>query len=79
MNSKTFQLAIKNGTLDIPQEVTEYLHQCQGKIDVSLTIQASPSSSSNNGERELQLLWKRWFDEVETLESSRESTDTHVN
>ncbi|NJM89933.1 MAG: hypothetical protein HC847_25095 [Hydrococcus sp. RU_2_2] len=74
MSSKTFRLGIKNGTLVIPQEVTQYLHQCQEAVEISLTIQSSepttvpPSSSSDNSEKDLQASWERWFEEVEQLE-----------
>jgi hypothetical protein len=73
MSSKTFRLGIKNGTLVIPQEVTQYLHQCQEAVEISLTIQSSepttvpPSSSSDNSEKDFQVSWERWLSEVEQL------------
>lgn len=76
MSSKTFKLDLENDTLVIPQEVLEYLHQCQGKIDVSLTISTSetptaiPNSSSDDGNKEFSKKWERWFDEVDKLEPS---------
>ena len=46
MTSKTFKLAIRQGTLVIPPQVREYLRQCQGEIEVSLTVQSSESATS---------------------------------
>ena len=74
MNSptKTFKLGLKNGTLVIPTEVREYLKQCQGEIEVSLTIESSksPTSPSENREQDFQTAWNRWLAEVDQLPSS---------
>jgi hypothetical protein len=49
MSSKTFRLDIKNGSLVIPQEVTQYLHQCQEAVEISLTIESSePTTVSSS-------------------------------
>lgn len=81
MSSKTFKLDLREGTLLIPQEVTEYLHQCQGNIEVLLTIESSatpnytPSSAAPQSKKELQAKLEQWFDEVEQLESTFSSTE----
>ncbi|MGK7874077.1 MAG: hypothetical protein AB4426_12415 [Xenococcaceae cyanobacterium] len=74
MICKTFRLDFKNDTLIIPQEIMEYLRQCQQEVEVSLTIQSpepatfNPSSSSEKSEKDFQAAWNRWFDEVDQLE-----------
>ena len=74
MNSptKTFKLGLKNGTLVIPTEVREYLNQCQGEIEVSLTIESSNSPTPHNDSREqdFQAAWERWLAEVDQLSPS---------
>ncbi len=72
MSTKTFKLELKNGALVIPQAAREYLNQCQGEIEVSLTIQSSGSQTplGENGEQDFQAAWTRWFAEVDQLELS---------
>ena len=53
----------------------EYLNQCQGEIEVSLTIQFTeaktviPSSLDENGERDYQRAWNRWLAEVDQMKT----------
>ncbi len=76
MTSKTFKLAIRQGTLVIPEPVKEYLRQCQGEIEVSLTVQSSecasspPSSAPSTTETDVQTAWNRWLAEVDQLSPS---------
>ena len=76
MTSKTFKLAIRQGTLVIPQQVREYLRQCQGDIEVSLTVQSSESATSipsltpSTTETEVETKWQRWLAEVDQLSPS---------
>lgn len=82
MKSQTFKLEIKNGTLVIPTVAMEYLNQCQGEIEVSLTIQttvtrrsANSSSLSEGGGQDFQQLWSRWLAEVDQLEPSSTASE----
>ena len=76
MSSQTFKLDLKNNKPVIPREAIEYLNQCQGEIEVSLTIQSTDakstisSPSSQNSERDFQAAWNCWLAEVEQLEPS---------
>lgn len=80
MSSKTFKLDLEEGILLIPQAVTEYLDQCQGNIEVLLTIQSSAtpnhtsSSAAPQSKKDLQAKLEQWFDEVEQLEPSPSAT-----
>lgn len=70
MNSRTFKLNLKQGTLGIPPEVIEYLQQCTEDIEVFLTIQSSENTTLANSQTDYQAKWNRWFSEVEQLEPS---------
>ena len=76
MTSKTFKLGIRQGTLLIPETVKQYLRQCQGDINVSLTVQTSEkgtslsSSSPSTNEEDAQTAWNSWLAEVDQLDPS---------
>lgn len=76
MSSQTFKLDLKNGIRVIPIEAMEYLNQCQGEIEISLTIQSTdaktaiPSSPLGEVERDFQRAWNRWLAEVDQIEPS---------
>ncbi|WP_206817607.1 hypothetical protein [Chroococcus sp. FPU101] len=57
----------------------EYLNQCQGEIEVTLTIQSIDAKTalpySENGERDYQRAWNRWLAEVDQLESSPSTSE----
>jgi len=74
MSSHTFPIYLQNGTLVIPPAAIEYLNQCQGDVEVSLTIQSTASTTTfpvlvnDNSNSDFQPLWDRWFSEVERIE-----------
>ena len=69
MSNKIFNLEIKEGSLIIPPEVTEYIYQCPQEVKIALMIQSPLNLSfTNKTQQDFQKKWNNWLEEVDELE-----------